>query len=307
MTDRQLYLGPLTDNRRWDSIRLRPDDIIVATPPKCGTTWIQTIIALLLSGDPEMETELSLKMPWVDIRLRELSNLTADLDARTDRRCLKSHTPMDGLPLDPRVQYFCVFRHPLDAHFSFRNHARILPASWFDAWFPEDDPHRIAFRRFLDGGPEGYDMDFTPLAHILRHFEAARALASRANVTLLHYADMKRDLPGTFARVAARLGLSHPPDVMDRLVQAATFDNMKRHATRFAPSGGKGVFTSDAAFFNSGALGQWQGRLTEDELAAYDAAMTAALPRKDRAWLEFGTAGADETTQTWQGFSTSIQ
>ena len=31
--------------------------------PKCGTTWMQTIVALLLSGDPEVETELSVRMP----------------------------------------------------------------------------------------------------------------------------------------------------------------------------------------------------------------------------------------------------
>ncbi|SMX27030.1 Glycolipid sulfotransferase [Pelagimonas phthalicica] len=73
MTKRVAYSGPLTDNSRWDSVALRPDDIIVVTPPKSGTTWIQTIIALLLSGDPEVETELSIRMPWVDMRMRDLS------------------------------------------------------------------------------------------------------------------------------------------------------------------------------------------------------------------------------------------
>lgn len=38
MIDRKFYLGPLTDNRRWDMVDIRPDDVIVATPPKSGTT-----------------------------------------------------------------------------------------------------------------------------------------------------------------------------------------------------------------------------------------------------------------------------
>jgi len=288
MTDRKLYLGALTDNRRWDMVTIRPDDVIVVTPPKSGTTWMQTIVALLFSGDPEVETELSVKMPWVDIRLREMSEVAARLEAMTDRRSMKSHTPMDGLPLDDHAQYVCVFRHPLDAHFSFRKHARNIPMSWFDPWYPEDDTDGVSFRRFLDGGAEGFDTDATPLAHIIQHYKAAKALADRPNVSMFHYADMLRDLPGTFAQVAQLLDITHAPQVMDQLVQAATFDNMQANAERFAPSGGKGFMKSDAEFFDSGTSGKWDGELTNEELSAYDAMIDSYLSPEDRAWLEYG-------------------
>ncbi|WP_172676964.1 sulfotransferase domain-containing protein [Aestuariivita boseongensis] len=271
-------------------VRIRPDDVIVVTPPKCGTTWMQTIVALLFSGDPEVETELSVKMPWVDIRIREMTEVAERLEAVTHRRSMKSHTPMDGLPLDDQAQYICVFRHPLDAHFSFRKHAQNIPLATFDAWYPEDDPDGITFRRFLDGGPEGFDTDAMPLAHILRHFTAAKALSDRPNVSLFHYADMSRDLRAVFAQVSRLLGISHSDSVMDALVHAATFENMKENADRFAPSGGKGFFRSDAAFFHSGSSGKWQGQLSEAELAAYDAMMEAHLTPEDRAWLEFGSS-----------------
>ena len=289
MTERKLYLGPLTDNRRWDMITIRPDDVFVVTPPKCGTTWMQTIVALLLSGDPDVETELSVKMPWVDIRIREMSEVADRLEAMTHRRSMKSHTPMDGLPLGDHAMYLCVFRHPLDAHFSYRNHVRNIPMPWFDMWYPEDDADGVTFRRFLDGGAEGFDTDAMPLAHILRHYKAAKVLADRRNVALFHYTDMKRDLPGTFAKVADLLGLSYSDAVMAELVQAATFDNMKAHADRYAPSGGKGFMKSDSAFFHSGTNEKWHGKLTEAELAAYDAMMDAHLTPEERAWLEYGS------------------
>ncbi|WP_299367613.1 sulfotransferase domain-containing protein [uncultured Tateyamaria sp.] len=291
MTDRKLYLGPLTDNRRWDMVRIRPDDVFVVTPPKCGTTWMQTIVALLFAGDPDIDTELSVKMPWVDIRIREMSEIAARLEAMPHRRSMKSHTPMDGLPLDDKAQYICVLRHPLDAHFSYRKHVRNIPMSWFDHWYPEDDPDGVTLRRFLDGGPEGFDGDAMALAHIIRHYKAAAALADRPNVSLFHYADMLRDLPGTFARVAALLDIAHPPELMAQLVQAATFDHMKANATRYAPSGGKGFMKSDADFFHSGTNGKWAGQLTEAELAAYDAVMEPSLAPQDRAWLEWGATG----------------
>ncbi|MVO14959.1 hypothetical protein GO984_03975 [Rhodobacteraceae bacterium CY05] len=169
-------------------------------PPKCGTTWMQTIVSLLFSGDPEVETELSVKMPWVDIRIREMSEVAERLEAMQHRRSMKSHTPMDGLPFDDQAQYICVFRHPLDAHFSYRKHVHNISMTWFDTWFPEDDAEGITIRRFLDGGAEGFDGDAMPLANILQHYKAVSALAERPNVSLFHYADMTTDLAGTFTR-----------------------------------------------------------------------------------------------------------
>ncbi len=292
MTERRLYLGPLTDNRRWDRIDLRSDDVIVATPAKCGTTWMQTITALLLSGDPEVETELSVKQPWIDVRIREIDDVAARVNGWTHRRSLKSHTPLDGLPYHPEAQYICVFRHPLDAHLSMRRHVANMPFNPFELFFPEGDEETM-FRRFLDGGPEGHDMDATPLAHIVRHYTAAKAWADRPNVTLFHYDDMIRDLPGCFARVADLLGVSHPDPVMEALIAAATFDNMKANAARFAPSGGQGFFKSDRAFFESGTSGKWEGRLPKEQVTAYDTALDRMLSPEDRAWLEFGTAGLE--------------
>ena len=290
MTIRKLYLGPLTDNRRWDMVDIRPDDVLVVTPPKCGTTWMQTIVALLLSGDPDVEPELAMKMPWVDIRLREMAEVAGRLEAMENRRSMKSHTPMDGVPFDDQAHYICVFRHPLDAHISCRNHMRITSMSWFAHWFPKEDPDGVTFRRFLDGGPEGFDSDAMPLAHILRHYQAAKVVADRPNVSLIHYADMCCDLAGTFAKIADLLGTPYSAAVMEQLVQTATFDNMKAQAERFSPWASKGGSTPDAEFFHSGTSGKWRGVLTDDEVAAYDAMMDAHLSPEDRAWLEYGSS-----------------
>ncbi len=292
MASRKLYLGPLTDSRRWDKVDIRADDVIVVSPPKCGTTWMQTILALLFSGDPEVETELSLKMPWIDIRVREMKEVTERLEAMTQRRCLKSHTPMDGLPIDDQAHYICVFRHPLDAHFSYRNHMRNIPMPWFGSWFPEDDTDGVTFRRFLDGGPEGFDGDAMPLAHIIRHYRAAAAVAERSNVSLFHYADMTRDLPGTFARLSELLDITHPDAVVYQLIGVASFDHMRANAARFAPGGGTGFMRSDTDFFHSGTSGKWIDQLTDKELGAYNAEMDAYLTPEERKWLEYGSAGS---------------
>lgn len=284
----KLYVGPLSDNRRWQHVTLRPDDVFVVTPPKCGTTWMQTIVALVLSGDPDVETELSVKMPWIDIRVREIEDVAARVQAMEHRRSFKSHTPMDGIPYHESAQYFCVFRHPLDAHFSYRKHVRNIPMNWFELFYPEGDEDTM-FKRFLDGAAEGFDMDAMPLAHIIRHYKAARALADKQNVTLFHYADMVRDLAGTFDKVAKLLNIKHPPSLMAELVQVATFDNMKANAERYAPTGGKGLMKSDSDFFHSGTSGKWAGKLNAYQLDGYDYVMETSLTPAERHWLEQGS------------------
>ncbi|MCX7559736.1 sulfotransferase domain-containing protein [Sulfitobacter sp. F26204] len=284
------YIGGLTDSRRWDMVRIRPDDVIVVTPPKSGTTWMQTIIALLMSGDPDVETDVSIKMPWVDIRMREIEDVAARIEGMQHRRCLKSHTPLDGLPLDQHAQYICVFRHPLDAHFSFRNHIRNIPLNLYDMFYPEGDDDRT-FKRFLDGAAEGFDMDAMPLAHIIQHYQAALALADQPNVSLFHYADMSRNLTGTFTRVAELLGVTYPADLMADLMQSARFEHMKSNAARYAPGGGTGFMESDSAFFQSGSSGKWHGQLNTAQMDSYDQIMESCLSADTRRWLEYGDAG----------------
>ena len=51
------YRTWIFDSRRWQHYRPRPDDIVIATYPKCGTTWMQRIVSLLVFQSPEPKSE----------------------------------------------------------------------------------------------------------------------------------------------------------------------------------------------------------------------------------------------------------
>jgi aryl sulfotransferase len=274
---------PIWDPTRWNAFTPRPDDIVVATPPKSGTTWMQGILALLISGDPQANAQLWTESAWIDINIRDVTEAMAKLDTQTHRRQIKTHTPFDGIPVWQELRYITVYRHPIDIHFSFVKHAANMTRDVLKPLFPDDPSER--FRIFL----EGEHLMGASLWSIVNHYRCTLAREPRDNLLRLHYADMLRDLSGAVARVAAHVGISHPPDVMAALVQAATFDSMKSNADRFAPYAGQEFWHNDAAFFESASSNKWEGTLTQADLAAYDARMSGLLTPDERNWLEWGS------------------
>ena len=115
------YIGPITDTRRWESFQPRPDDIIICTPPKCGTTWTQAICASLIHGVGH-DLVVPEHSPWIDAIFEPIDNLLERLEAQTSRRFVKTHSPLDGITYDDHVTYLVVLRDPRDAFCSMLNH-----------------------------------------------------------------------------------------------------------------------------------------------------------------------------------------
>src|SRR5712672_1576937 len=93
MTAVRRYEASMYYSNRWDGFELRPDDIVISTPPKCGTTWTQMICALLIFQSTAFARPLSRISPWLDMRTRPRGEVVADLDAQQHRRFIKTHTP----------------------------------------------------------------------------------------------------------------------------------------------------------------------------------------------------------------------
>ena len=106
--DRVVYRSWMSDNLRWDALKLRAGDIIISAPPKCGTTWTQRLVSLLVFDGPNLPGPLPLVSPWLDLTAQPAEKVVAALDAQDHRRFIKTHTPLDGLVLDDRVTYIGV-------------------------------------------------------------------------------------------------------------------------------------------------------------------------------------------------------
>lgn len=285
---RRRYHAFICDSSRWDGFELRPGDVIVTTPPKAGTTWMQHCCLHLVHGGPAPAplTEIA---PWLDQSLEPVAAVRERLAAQEHRRVIKTHTPMDGLPWSDDVDYVGVARDPRDVVLSMLDHSgnfdRERAVELRIAAGAGDAPPRINVETVTDWieedtPPERFGSTLRFTAHHLSQLWANR---DRPNVHLFHYADMKRDLRGELARLAAALGIE--ADV-DALAPMLTFEAMKAHAGDMAPNARSGVFRSPERFFAEGRTGAWRDGFTPDDHARYEHRIAELCPDPElRAWL----------------------
>ena len=298
------YSNLIYDSGRWEGFRLRSDDIVISTPPKCGTTWTQMITALLIFQTPDLPGPLSKLSPWLDMRTRARGDVFADLEAQTHRRFIKTHTPLPGLPFQDDVTYICVARDPRDVALSMDDHmanldlgaflaacAAAAAADGLPAPVPPNGPppgvHRTDRERFW-----AWVMDDTPptettssLVITLEHVRSFWDIRDADNVVMLHYQDLKTDLQGQMLALAERLGIEVPDDRWPALVQAASFDDMRRRSSITTPNTDSAIWLDNANFFRKGRSGAWREVLDETDLRRYDERVSALAPPELSTWI----------------------
>lgn len=284
------YRGDLTDPGRWAVWTPRRGDILVCTPPKCGTTWTQTMLAMLLHGGPDLPEKIPVLSPWVDADLGVPADAVRDaLATQPGRRVVKTHTPADGFPVWEGVTVVAVYRHPLDVFFSLRKHnantAEVEPDH------PMIWPVPRSIRHFVDGDADIDDFDRDTLATMTVHYLQTVVAGRVPGLKLFHYADLLQDGRRAVMAMAAAAGIDADAALIDRVTEATGFGAMKAKAADYVPVGGTGFWKSDAGFFDSASSGKWTGKLSEDEVARYRDRLATLVPDDAaRGWLEAGGA-----------------
>jgi aryl sulfotransferase len=288
------YRSSDEDSTRWEEFAFRDGDVVISTRTKHGTTWMQMICLLLVHRDPDLPAPLADLSPWLDWLVEDRAEVLARLDRQTHRRVIKTHTPLDGVPLDERATYVVVARHPLDAAVSLRHQGDNLdrqrmadlsrataPPSlsgagregpvdeWLSRWIADEaDP--LCQLDSLDG--------------VFHHLSDAWARRDDPNVVLVHYQDLTDDLPGEMRRLAQALEIDVDDDELSALVGAARFDHMQARAELLVPDR-LGVLKAPEAFFRAGCSGEGRSLTSPADLELYDARAAALAPPDLLEWL----------------------
>lgn len=288
------------DNARWSGFRFRHGDVVIDAPSKSGTTWTQLLVALLVFDGPTFPATLGRLSPWMEQTIRSTQEAHDTLAAQTHRRLIKSHTPLDGVPMLDEVRYVCVGRDPRDAAVSMLHHsanmnrdrfdeliahqtessppgevsaqgAERTDGAYFDQWIDDDDPGPTWSLRFL--------------AHHYTTFWERRHLV---NVELVHFSDYLANLPGELERLASHLNIPIEPGRADELASEAAISRVRMRAADVAPEAHLGVWNDPAAFFRSGTEGEWRDRMSAAQVARYEKRISELVAPDLAEWMQHG-------------------
>ena len=239
-----------------DKCVIRPDDVFLATYPKCGTSWTQQIVKLIASNGVETGIDTDVFQPWHEHMSLE------EMDAMPSPRFFKSHLPYQlmpggGDPANTKAKYISVIRNPKDAAVSGFNHVKKMAMH-----LQIDIAWDTQFNEFLNGS-----LSYGPF---YSHFLGWWAHRDAPNILILTYEQMKRNPRTAVTSIASFLGYSLTDEVIDKIVIDTSFDKMKDNKTANKDYG-KEVLLGQGQFMRKGVIGDWRNVFTPEQSAMMDA------------------------------------
>jgi aryl sulfotransferase len=295
------YRTWIMDGGRWDGFVPRAGDIVIATAPKCGTTWMQQIVSGLVFNDPRARS-LDEASPWVEARRVPVEQQMAQIEAQSHRRFLKSHLPLDGLPLFDEVKYIHVARDGRDVMMSMHNHfgglsetilqridATGLAEPEIGRPFPRlpEDPREYFLSWISTGVVEGHT-EGTPEPSFFNLELSYWSERHRPNLLLVHYNDLLRDLDGEMRRVAAFLEIVPDEAMWPKFLAAATLESMRNAGQQLMPRVNQSFVGGAERFFNKGVNGRWRDVFNATDQELYTAKVREKFTPGLAAWVERG-------------------
>uniref|UniRef100_A0A4X2JW89 Sulfotransferase n=1 Tax=Vombatus ursinus TaxID=29139 RepID=A0A4X2JW89_VOMUR len=240
-------------NKIWD-FQAKPDDVLISSYPKAGTTWLQEIVDMIQNdGDIEKtrRAPTDIRMPF----LERINPPYVGLDKANEMpspRVLKTHLPVQLLPPsfwkeNCKVSIIYVARNIKDNIVSFFHFQRM------NKGLPDPGSWEEYFETFLEGkGLWGSWYD-----HVKGWWEAKDIYP----ILYLFYEDIKKHPRREIEKVMEFLGKNLDEKVLDKIVYYTSFNVMKNNPmSNYTLS--SLMNQSVSPFMRKGVIGDWKNYFT---------------------------------------------
>jgi hypothetical protein len=259
----------------------RPDDVLLATFPKSGTTWLKALAfavtnrsrhPIIITGDddhphhhPLLSSNPHDLVPFLELPDRSLRPV-AELEALPSPRLLCTHLPPTLLPpgmlmTSSRAVYLC--REPKDVFVSYWHHVRTLIHESL-----------VDFDKAFELFCEGVSVCGPFWEHYLEYWKLSKRNPSSSRVLFLKYEEMMAQPARHVRKLAEFLGVPFTEEeesggVVEEVVRLCSFQNLKDlPVNTHGVSGQIGAAVANpfknSLWFRSGKVGDWENHLTQE-------------------------------------------
>ncbi|XP_071772801.1 sulfotransferase family 1, cytosolic sulfotransferase 5 [Centroberyx gerrardi] len=253
----------VTHWKRVETFRAFPEDLLIATYPKAGTTWIQEIVDLILNrGDAgrARRAPTHVRMPFLEMTTPNptLSGIT-HLEQMEPPRVIKTHLPIQLIPntfWEARCKVIYVARNPKDNvvsyfHFDQMNLVQPEPGPW--------SQYLDKFMRGQLGWGSWYD-----------HVQGFWREKEKKQILYLFYEDIKENPEREIHRIADFVGQQVSEEICSNIAQMTTFAAMRENPMANYSCIPDTIFNRQASeFLRKGEVGDWQNHFSPEENATF--------------------------------------
>lgn len=255
------------------SYQHQPNDLFIATYPKCGTTLTQHILYIMLNGGVPILPQEKLEGFFPHLEEVGIPQCAA---MKSGNKLIKTHLPCETLSMSPSTKYIFIARNPKDCVVSFFHHTRGF-LKHYD--FEEGD-----FDVFFDLFSKG-KVDFGNYFKMLRSWFDRK---DDENILFLTYEDIRDDKKGAIRNIARFVGggteekLSNDEGaLMDKVLKYSSLEEMKKDPLRWSSE--RKVVHSP--FIRSGIVGGWDELLTKEQGGKLDKMMREEFTEEELNYL----------------------
>ncbi|XP_031416281.1 amine sulfotransferase [Clupea harengus] len=240
------------------NFEIRDTDVFLVTYPKSGTVWTQQIVALICESDfrdSALYPNNLERMPWL-----EYLEGRPDYSLRPSPRLFASHLTPALMPpglRDKKAKIIYVMRNPKDNVVSYYH--------FCNAWKYLETPN--SFDEFL----QQYLVGQVGAASWFDHVRVWYSQRKQYDILFLTYEDMIMDLRSAVQQISHFLGRDLDEADINRVVEKATFKNMKTDPKanyEFLPE--ELLNRDKSLFLRKGTIGDWKNTFTVKQTEMFD-------------------------------------
>uniref|UniRef100_A0A8C0VZT3 Sulfotransferase n=1 Tax=Castor canadensis TaxID=51338 RepID=A0A8C0VZT3_CASCN len=239
-----------------------PDDVLISTYPKSGTTWVSEILDMIYHDDDLEKCQrapIYVRVPFLEFQCPGLPSGLETKDTPAPR-LLKTHLPLALLPqslLDQKVKVVYVARNAKDVTVSYYNFHQMAKVH------PDPGTWNSFLEEFMDGK--------VSYGSWYQHVQEWWELSHTHPILYLFYEDMKENPKREIRKILQFVGRSVPEETVDLIAQHTSFKEMKKN-----PLANYSTVLSDfmdhtiSPFMRKGIAGDWKSTFTVAQNERFD-------------------------------------